>query len=76
MRKRGIHIVCSSVISNDLLTFTQHGPSMTESSQSKQPAGNSLALTTAGTEPAGMNESKSSKSFTTLPKRIERDPSV
>lgn len=41
----------SGVMSYDLITFTQHGPSM-------KLAGNSLALTTAGTEPAGMKQSE------------------
>lgn len=61
-------------MSHDLMTFTQHGPSVKLSSNSKQQAGNSLALTTAGTEPAGRSLDKSNKSFNRMPKRIEGDP--
>lgn len=43
-------------MSTDPMTFTQHGPSMKLIGNSKQPAGNSLALNTAGTEPAGRNQ--------------------
>lgn len=52
------------------MTFTQHGPSVKLSSNNKQPAGNSLALTTTGTEPAGGSHSRSnSNSFNKVPIR-------
>lgn len=61
----------------DLMTFTKHGPSMHLTINSKQPAGNSLAPSTAGTAAAGGTAvEREGGIYNSVSKIIENTPGV